>query len=123
MFRTIFCFPAAMRLLSFSRRALLSSPRMMRPFNATRETPSTSLLVILRDMLIPPPPETRKRGDTWSRTRAAGPMCAKEHTMAVVRLGGTYLRNEVRRKEESPQGLPPKNWRTQNARKPDYLGR
>src|SRR5713101_470226 len=53
MFRTIFFFPSAIRLFSFSRRELLSSPRTIRPSNVTTDTPSTSLFVILTVMLFP----------------------------------------------------------------------
>src|ERR1700730_3785110 len=45
MSRTMRFFPAPSRLLTFSRRALLSSPRTIRPFKATTETPSISLFV------------------------------------------------------------------------------
>src|SRR5882762_922691 len=46
--RTIFFFPSAIRLFTFSRRALLSSPSTMRPSSATTDTPSTSRLVIFK---------------------------------------------------------------------------
>src|SRR6266403_4095896 len=53
MFRTIFFFPSAIRLFSFSRKEVLSSPRTIRPSSVTTDTPSTSLFVILTVMLFP----------------------------------------------------------------------
>src|SRR6478752_10298826 len=46
MFSTIFFLPSEIRLFTFSRSALLSSPRTMRPSSATTATPSTSRYVI-----------------------------------------------------------------------------
>src|SRR4029077_5685031 len=45
-FRTIFFLPSAIRFFTLSRRELLSSPRIIRPFKPSTDTPSTSLLVI-----------------------------------------------------------------------------
>src|ERR1700737_4465874 len=50
--RTIFFFPSAIRLLTFSRKALLSSPSTIRPSSATTDTPSTSRLVIFKATLF-----------------------------------------------------------------------
>src|SRR5712664_1639038 len=54
MFRTIFFFPSAIMLFSFSRKEVLSSPRTIRPSSVTTDTPSTSLFVILIVILFLP---------------------------------------------------------------------
>src|SRR5216683_1855069 len=54
MFSTIFFLPSAIRLFTFSRSALLSSPSTMRPSSATTDTPSTSRFVILSAMFSSP---------------------------------------------------------------------
>src|SRR6266513_2802766 len=80
MFRTIFFFPSAIRLFSFSRRELLSSPSTMRPSSPTTVTPSTSLFFIFTVMLAPPSPMTGQHGESRSRTRARKPICPEKHT-------------------------------------------
>src|SRR6266576_656494 len=52
MLRTIFFFPSAIKLFTFSRRALLSSPRTIRPSSATTDTPFTSQYVIFKATLF-----------------------------------------------------------------------
>src|SRR5579862_3205464 len=52
MFSTIFFLPSASRLFTFSRSALLSSPRTMRPSSATTDTPSTSRFVIFNATFV-----------------------------------------------------------------------
>src|SRR5256885_4831343 len=80
MFRTIFFFPSAIRLFSFSRRELLSSPSTIRPSSPTTVTPSTSLFFIFTVMLAPPSPMTGPHGESRSRTRARKPICPEKHT-------------------------------------------
>src|SRR5438128_924394 len=45
MSRTIFFFPAAIRFFTVSRSVPLSSPRMIRPFSSTTDTPLTSSIL------------------------------------------------------------------------------
>src|SRR5229473_990941 len=52
IFRTIFFFPPASKLFTFSRSALLSSPSTIRPSSATTDTPSTSRFVIFNATLF-----------------------------------------------------------------------
>src|SRR6201999_4049804 len=52
MFSTIFFLPSASKLFTFSRSALLSSPRPSPPSSATTDTPSTSRFVIFNATFV-----------------------------------------------------------------------
>src|ERR1700733_3443351 len=79
MFSTIFFLPSASRLLTFSRRALLSSPNTMRPSSATTDTPSTSRFVIFNATFV----------SSYEIEAAAGSNLAEaaQLTSIVVRAG------------------------------------
>src|SRR6266852_7608912 len=70
MFKTIFFFPAAIKLFTFSCSALLSSPRTMRPSSATTDTPSTSRFVIFKATLFSSSSESGSGGNP-GRSRQA----------------------------------------------------
>src|SRR5467141_2420551 len=70
MFSTIFFLPSAIRLFTFSRKALLSSPSTMRPSRATTDTPSTSRFVIFKATLVSSSSESGTGGNP-GRSRKA----------------------------------------------------
>src|SRR6267154_2601873 len=70
MLRTIFFFPSAISDLTFSRRALLSSPRTIRPSSATTDTPFTSRYVIFKATLFSSSSESGSGGNP-GRSRKA----------------------------------------------------
>src|SRR5258708_23413258 len=70
MLRTIFFFPSAIKLLTFSRKALLSSPSTIRPSSANTDTPSTSRYVIFKATLFSSSSESGSGGNP-GRSRKA----------------------------------------------------
>src|ERR1700751_3808694 len=72
MFSTIFFFPSPIRLLIRSRRELLPSPRMMRPFKATRETSPICLFDMVKSMLHLKATIRTFSGRRWWSTNPSG---------------------------------------------------
>src|SRR5713226_1097331 len=68
--RTIFFFPSAIKLFTFSRKALLSSPSTMRPSSATTDTPSTSRFVIFKATLFSSSSESGSGGNPGRSPKA-----------------------------------------------------
>src|SRR5258708_19323685 len=67
--RIIFFFPSAIKLFTFSRKALLSSPSTMRPSSATTDTPSTSRFVIFKATLFSSSSESGSGGNPVQRPK------------------------------------------------------
>src|SRR5206468_7604826 len=63
MLSTLFFFPSASSLFTFSRKALLSSPSTMRPSSSTTATPSTSRFVIFKATLFSSSSESGSGGN------------------------------------------------------------
>src|SRR5258708_11972969 len=84
MLSTIFFLPPAIRLFTFSRSALLSSPSTMRPSSATTATPSTSRFVIL-SAIFSSPRQKRPRRQPGPDPLSITVIARARHVIAAAR--------------------------------------
>src|SRR5580692_7768904 len=100
MLRTIFFLPSASSPFTFSRSALLSSPRTMRPSSATTDTPSTSRFVIFNATFVS---SSNYRSTYWKRFRATG---LRPHSLSVIVRAGHVISADQANQLAAP-GLEP----------------
>src|SRR5258708_29910227 len=85
IFRTIFFFPPASKLFTFSRSALLSSPSTIRPSSATTDTPSTSRFVIFNATLFSSSLESSSGGNPGRAPQSISIIVRAGHVISAVR--------------------------------------
>src|ERR1700676_1656510 len=102
MFRTIFFFPSAIKLFTFSRRALLSSPRTMRPSSATTDTPSTSRFVIFNATFV----SSSSSSYSSSFGSGTGGNRAGPHSLSVIVRAGHVIAADWANQLASPRFQP-----------------